>query len=79
MSTQTITAVISAIVAVVALGLTLKANIESDAIEIAQIKRDLSELKQHTHETAGPRGPVGPPGPRGEKGPAGPQGPSNFT
>jgi len=77
MNAQTLIAAFSALVALTALGVVYKVSIDPYAITIAEIKRDLASLKEHSHNIAGPQGKTGdqgPRGPKGEKGDPGPKG-----
>lgn len=78
MSVQTITAVVSAVVAAIALGLVIVSNIEEEAVDLERLRKDIEDLKKHSHNITGPQGPEGPTGPSGPKGDTGPEGPRGL-
>ena len=83
MSVQTITAIVSTVVAVAALGISLNTRSVTDAGKLASLQAQLSVAlkeidrlrdKEGIPGKQGERGPEGKQGLRGERGPSGPQG-----
>ena len=64
MNIQSITAIFSVVIAALALGFSYKASVESDASETTLLKRDVKELKEHSHNFPVAKGDKGDPGER---------------
>ena len=79
MTVERITSILSAIVAVIAVIVTLKSNIENDAIVIDRLQRDVAVLKREVKEASNNQKAAGQQGPKGERGPVGPQGPQGES